>query len=476
MQSFRFRIKSILIAGAVLGALGIVALGFKGSAGIAQTLPRDCDATSIIYCGSLTLDELKTDYNSNDNGRYPDIPAVFNHFDISSADVNGMNSSNHKRGIVKADNTVWLDGKLIGTNAYTAGRVNKPGSTAIPGTSAFKRHPSVSFASSSTQIDAFIGFENGEPAWAILSSCGNPVTWDKPPAPEKPVIEIEKTIRSADNNSWVEDDTFANNSTLTYRILVKNTGKAADTNVVVKDTLPASHNFVEGSVRVNGQAVQSGDALVDGGITLPKVDAGATFEITFQAKVSVDEDKCDDIPFTNKAIVDGELTPPKEDKAGGEVRIVCAQIKCVSLKASALAVQRGSTITFTAEAKVENATLQSYEFRIEDDTVQDSQKNTYVYNANDVGDFTVAVTVKTDKGNDSGSDCRLEIKVSEKPVCPHNPSLPPEHPDCVPPEEPQVQGASTLPATGAGGLAGLFVTTSLSGAVMHHLIVNRRRD
>jgi hypothetical protein len=154
MRSISVRFKKFVAAGAVLGAFGLAALGL-GAGGSAATLPRDCDRTSIIYCGSLTLDELKRDYNSNDSGRYSDIPAVFNHFGISSADVNGLNNSNHKRGIVRADNTVWLDGKLIGVNAKTAGRVNKPGSTPIPGTGAFKRSPSVSFARPSTQIDAF---------------------------------------------------------------------------------------------------------------------------------------------------------------------------------------------------------------------------------------------------------------------------------------------------------------------------------
>ncbi|MDQ3123651.1 MAG: hypothetical protein M3Q14_03130, partial [bacterium] len=148
MQGIKASVKNVVAASAVVAAFGFAAIGLSAS-GTAATLPRDCEATSIIYCGSLTVNELKTDYNSNDGGRYSDIPAVFNHFGISSADINGMNNSNHKRGIVKADNTVWLDGKLIGVNAKTAGRTNKPGSTAIPGTSAYMRSPSVSFSSPS---------------------------------------------------------------------------------------------------------------------------------------------------------------------------------------------------------------------------------------------------------------------------------------------------------------------------------------
>lgn len=478
MRRVALRIKTILMFGALVGALGIVALGFGGSAGTAQNLPRDCEQTSIIYCGSLTLDELKADYNSNDNGRYSDIPAVFNHFGISSADINGLNSSNHKRGIVKADNTVWLDGKLIGINAVTAGRANKPGSTVIPGTGAFKRSPSVSFARPSTQIDAFIGFENGQPAWGILSSCGNPVTWEsppKPPAPEKPKLDIEKKVRAAENQSWTETETIPNNSTLTYRIEVRNTGKAADTNVLVKDMLPSNHTFVDGSVRVDGQTKQGSDSLVSSGMRLDRVDAGATVAITFQAKVMVPATKCGDTTFTNKATVESEQSPAKEDTSGGKVRVACAEIKCVSLTASALSVEQGGSVTFTARADLDNATLQSYEFRVNDEIVQNTTSNTFTYNASQEGAFRVKVTVKTDRGDVTNTDCMERITVQQKPVCPHNPALPPDHPDCEPPE-PQVQGATTMPKTGAAGLAGIFAATSLSGAALHHLVSRRRNS
>ncbi|MDQ3123131.1 MAG: isopeptide-forming domain-containing fimbrial protein, partial [bacterium] len=345
---------------------------------------------------------------------------------------------------------------------------------------------------------------NGQPAWGVLSSCGNPVTWDKPS------IEVEKKVRSANNQSWVEDDVFANKSTLTYQITVKNTGKVADTNVLVKDTLPQSHTFVGGSVKVNGQNVgAAGNSIVGSGYKLAKVNAGATVTITFQAKVAVSTDKCGDTMFTNKARVDGDLTPPKEDTAGGKVRVVCVKVKCVSLTASVLSVKKGGTITFTAKSQLENATLQSYEFKVNNSVVQNTKSNTYVYTANAEGEFNVIVTVKTDKGNDTNLNCQLKIVVKEVPVCPYNPQLPPNHPDCKKPpvcpynpslplehpdckkpevcpynsnlpmghpdcKEPQVRGVVTLPKTGAAGLAGLFLSTSLTGAAVHNIVTRRR--
>ncbi|MBA2279162.1 DUF11 domain-containing protein [Candidatus Saccharibacteria bacterium] len=478
-------IKKIMLSGTVLGLLGIssIALLGKGSAAI---LPRDCDANAIFYCGSLTVEELKNDYNTNDENRYGDIPAIFDHFGISKTEINSISS---KRGIVKADNTVWIDGKLVGVNAKTAGRTYKSGSTAIPGAYAYERSPSASFSTPSTTIDAMIGYENDVPTFAVLSACGNPVTWEHPPAP---AIEMEKTVRSADNTKWVESDTFANNSTLTYRIVVRSTGKAADTNVVVRDTLPSYQTIVAGSVKVNGQdAGAAGNSIVGGGYTLSKVDAGATVEVTFQVKVSAPADKCGETAFVNKAKVDGDSTPLKEDTASGKVRVVCASIKCESLTASNLAIKVGEASTLTAKAALENAVLNSYEFRVNGQVVQNTSSNVYTYTATKEGTFAVKVVVKTDKGDATSLSCEVIIGVSKTPVCPYNPQLPPNSSECKRPEvcpynsslplnspdckRPEVLGTTTiLPKTGAGNLAAIFTITSVVGAAGHNLITRRR--
>jgi hypothetical protein len=191
------KFKTLLAAVLVVGAVGATGLALKSSESDALTIIRNCDPTAIIYCGATSVTELKNDYASRDGGRYPDIAAVYSYFGISASDIQNMGST-FKMGQVHKDGTVWLNGKQIGSGAVTAGRVNKPGSTAIPGTKAYARSTQVAFASDA--IEAFIGFRNGSPAWAVLAGCGNPIKWNKP------AIEIEKTVRNAANTAWVEND------------------------------------------------------------------------------------------------------------------------------------------------------------------------------------------------------------------------------------------------------------------------------
>lgn len=482
MKRFTSFMKKGLLAGTALAMLAVSGTALKDGQTQAAGA-RDCEATAIIYCGALSVNELVSDYNSKDGGRYSDIPAVFNHFGISASDIQNL-GSNYKMGKVKADGTVWIGDQQIGANAITAGRSVKPGSVQIPGTGAYTRTPSVSFSSPSTVIDAFIGYENGQPAWAVLASCGNPVKFDKPK------IEIEKTVRNAANSAWVENDTFANNSTITYRLLVKNTSKVPASNVVVKDTLPSTNQFVAGSVKVNNVTKgAAGDSLVGSGLNLGTVNGGATVEVTFQAKVSVAADKCGKTVFQNKAKVDSDQTPADEDTAGGNVEVKCvvARVKCVQLTANKQSVKVGESIQLTAQAQVENATLQSYEFRVNNNVVQNTTSSTYTFNAATEGNYTIKVTVVTDKGSDTNQNCEVKVSVSQKPVCPYNHQLPPDSPeckkpevceynpnlpknspDCKKPEQPQVLPAvTTLPNTGAGAIAGLFGAVTLAGTLAH---------
>lgn len=403
------KFKTLLAAVLVVGAVGATGLALKSSESDALTIIRNCDPTAIIYCGATSVTELKNDYASRDGGRYPDIAAVYSYFGISASDIQNMGST-FKMGQVHKDGTVWLNGKQIGSGAVTAGRVNKPGSTAIPGTKAYARSTQVAFASDA--IEAFIGFRNGSPAWAVLAGCGNPIKWNKP------AIEIEKTVRNAANTAWVENDTFANGSTITYRLVVKNTGKAADTNVIVKDTLPSYNTFVAGSVKVNGvsKGAAGNSLLTSSGLNLGTVAAGTSVEITFQAKVSVATDKCGNTAFTNKAVVDGDKTSADEDTAGGNTNVVCAVVKCDALTASSTTAKLGDTVKYTASATLTNATLKSYEFKVNNVVVQNTASNVLDLKTTNVGTFTVKVTVMSDKGNATSAACEKTLTVTQEPV------------------------------------------------------------
>ncbi|MDQ2973420.1 MAG: hypothetical protein M3Q79_02980 [bacterium] len=578
-------IRKGVVAGTVIAVSLLSGYALKSTNTSALDINRNCDATAIVYCGSTSVGELITDYNTRDGGRYPDIPTVYNHFGISASDVQNL-GSNYKVGEVRKDGTVWVNGQQIGSGAVTAGRVFRTGSTAIPGTSAYERSTQVAFAADA--IVAYIGYENGVPSWAIMPGCGNPVKWNKPD------LNIEKTVRNAANTAWVENDTFVNGSTLTYRMLVKNNGSSADTNVIVKDTLPSYNTLVAGSVKVNGVAKSTaGDVLVTSGLNIGSVNAGQTVEVTFQVKVSVPTTKCGDTAFTNKVVVDGALTPPDEDTAGGKVTVVCAAVKCDSLTLSTATLKLGQPITATAAATVSgttvtsyefrvnnqvvqntasktytftpnavgeytvkvtvitpngsntnancekkltvtqdvafickslttvkyglkmgesttltatsqllNSTLRSYEFKVNGQVVQNTTSSTYNFSADKAGEYTVSVTVITDKGSNTNANCMVKINVAENPkcpynpalpvdspdckkpeVCPYNPNLPKDSPDCKEPQQPQVLTAVTpppvqppaaLPDTGAGSAAaGLFVTVTISFAVARSVFMRK---
>ncbi len=158
---------------------------------------RDCDSNAVINCGALDLNELEN--RSSQSG----VAQIYSSFGISMQDINNMRNT-AVEGVVTNKNNVWIHRSsglcpntdnsslstsnqqavqnnpnlcLVATNAMTAGRQNISGSvtTTSGEVTFFKRPPSVSFASSS--LPAFVVMDsNHQFSFAIIASCGNPVT------------------------------------------------------------------------------------------------------------------------------------------------------------------------------------------------------------------------------------------------------------------------------------------------------------
>lgn len=155
--------------------------------------PSDChDNNAIIDCGVHSTAALKNAYNSSAYVR-----GVYSEFGISQADISNLDSTNVTGRVTKNGN-VFVDGqsKAVATDAWTAGRADmQPGSTKVnnQGAISFRRHPNVSFQQDS--LPAFVSMNNGRFQFAVIASCGNPVsaTPTTPPqqhtavAPAKPV-------------------------------------------------------------------------------------------------------------------------------------------------------------------------------------------------------------------------------------------------------------------------------------------------
>ena len=166
-------------------ALGIAA---APASALSVSSPTDCDDNAVLRCGALSTQSLISKYGSQSGAA-----AIYAYFGISRADVMAMNSSAVAGSVTKSGD-VLVGGKVVATNAMTAGRQNMSGSTKVTsnGVTFYKRAPSASFQSSS--LPAFVVMHSGAFAYAIIASCGNPVTAKavaapapKPtPAPTKP--------------------------------------------------------------------------------------------------------------------------------------------------------------------------------------------------------------------------------------------------------------------------------------------------
>lgn len=130
---------------------------------------QDCDANAVIPCGISNSDQLS-------NAAAPGgITCLYKHFGISSTDISNFDSQAVAGSVTKTGKVI-INGKTVATNAMTAGRQNMPGSTRFvcDNHGFFIRTPSVSFANSS--LPAFVVMKSNQFAFAIIASCGNPVT------------------------------------------------------------------------------------------------------------------------------------------------------------------------------------------------------------------------------------------------------------------------------------------------------------
>lgn len=144
---------------------------------------RDCDDNAVLRCGAMTTNELQSKYQ-NQNAQ-----PIFSYFGISQQEINSMDSS-AVAGQVTRDGQVKVGGKVVATNAMTAGRQNMAGSTKVNsgGQTFYARPTGVSFQSQS--LPAFVVMKNGIFQYAVIASCGNPV---KATPVRKPVAKTPVT-------------------------------------------------------------------------------------------------------------------------------------------------------------------------------------------------------------------------------------------------------------------------------------------
>lgn len=281
---------------------------------------RDCDTVAIIKCGSMTVSELQAD------AKQGDVPKVYANFGISHSQLNGFVD-----GVVWKDGRVTLgtkgQGQLVATNAVTAGRWNNPTSdmSRIPGTDRAYRMSTSHFVDDG-QI-AFIKMVNGKFTFAVIKTCGNPVTAKAiAPAPTpKPNLIVTKDVSTLPNGMWQQSVTVKPGDHVRFRITAKNTGNTILDKVSVQDVLPDGLTVVETptSISLNGQYIGNG---VTAGMALQPLKPGEQFVLIFESATSATENRPEacQTGLVNRGIVrTGNVLPDRSDTA---VVKVCAPV------------------------------------------------------------------------------------------------------------------------------------------------------
>jgi hypothetical protein len=165
-----------MVAGAFVGVM-LVGLIHASSVAHAQgsTTP-DCDANSAVWCGATSPAALASKVKDGDgHNSSASILNIYDAFHIDQADVNAM-SSDSQSGYVTKTGLVYIGNEEVAKGVTTAGRQDISGSKEreIGGTTFYTRAPSVSFEDS--EIAAMVVMKNNVFQFAILYSCGNPVT------------------------------------------------------------------------------------------------------------------------------------------------------------------------------------------------------------------------------------------------------------------------------------------------------------
>ncbi|MGH7195418.1 MAG: PKD domain-containing protein [Candidatus Saccharimonadales bacterium] len=447
---------AVIVAGS--GLVGLSA-GRSQATNLTLNDVRNCNDNAIIYCGGMTPSEIHNKYYSN-NSRYANIQATFSAFGISAGDINSL-GSNAQAGLVNKNGDVSINGKVVATNAVTAGRQNMAGSTAktVPASYAsgnftfYERKPSVSFQQNSLQ--AFVVMKNGQFQYAILASCGNPIiaTPKQSTPPPAPVayaacvsLTAEKTATPANSYQFSAAASVKNATINSYSF-----DFGDNTNQVVTSSATstnASHTYAQPgsySAKLTLNVTENGQAKM-----VTSKSCAATINIAQpQPKCSVSGKT--NLPANSPQC---QQAPP--------AYAACASLTSQQVAAPAHAYQ------FSAAATTKNAAINSYNFDFGDGNNQvvtsnatsASTKHSYLK----PGSYNATVTINSLQNGQAkaltSANCSVTITIAQP-----TPPTPPK---------PQTPTPPSLPNTGPGAVIGVFAGTSLIGSLAAGLWLKRR--
>lgn len=165
------------LAVAVAAVFGVSAL----TQNKAQALPVDCDTNAIVKCGFQDKNGFKSDYNANVTG---DLPAIYEHFNFSANEMDRFMSTAVWATAYKDGRIVLDDGRVVATKAWSIGRETANGTNPYDITIGNKLYHwgynQTAFAANSIRTLVMMDKNNKYMEFAVITSCGNPVTGIKP--------------------------------------------------------------------------------------------------------------------------------------------------------------------------------------------------------------------------------------------------------------------------------------------------------
>jgi len=259
---------------------------------------------------------------------------------------------------------------------------------------------------------AYIGYSKKIGKFAIMKGCGNIITTTTPnPAPEANFLEATCDII----RGMAIDYRNTKENVKVYLYFGDAPGKGERVGPITASG--SNHSF---SYKVPEKYRKASSSTKVWGVLVPLAGWNDS-----------------SIQFKNTATIPGGCIKPEPKPAA----------ECVALQGRLIERTRFSLV---AKSSTENgAKVTSYVFTVKDKdgkvvetkTVPSSalQIDSGTITLNTPGTYTASVVVKTSVGDKSGNDCTTSLKVAAPEMCPLNPTLPKNSPDCQPcPGNPQI--------------------------------------
>jgi hypothetical protein len=224
--------------------------------------PSDCNSNAVIRCGAHSTIELKRAYQND-----PYVQDVYNDFGISNQDVHNIGRTSVSGKVTNRGN-VYVDDKSkpVATNAMTAGRTNMSGSDkSNSGSSTYYKRPT-SVSMQRPSLPAYVVMDsNGQFKYAVIASCGNPVTATPvtpapaPTAPQQPSPPQPTAPAPAQNQQQQQEQqqqVIINNTTVNQSPATPS--PAADTSVPAPEETTPTPSVSTAQSQEQNQAQQQG--------------------------------------------------------------------------------------------------------------------------------------------------------------------------------------------------------------------------